>query len=770
MKKQITQRQGIICLILLMLLGTTVALTLWTEKQEKAEELENGVLQLTFSQESGLYEQELMLQLTAGRAESIYYTLDGTQPVPDSAMHYDPEEGITLECGEQEQVYTVKAVGYSGEAACTPVETRSYIVGNEVLERYQTPVLLVTGDPADLLDPESGVFQGENRELRGRANEKEIHVTLFDEGEEVLNQNAGLRIYGTWSRNMNQPSFRLYARSEYDEQNWFKYLFFDDSYNSEKLLTDKYKRVIVRNSGDDNGLAYLRNELALRLSREAGYPDTQCASPVCVYINGEYYGVYWFVTNYDDWYFENKYGAYDGEMVVLSGAINYVQAPGSQEENEAAYQVFQEYNEMYNSLAYYELDDENWEILNKKADVENFIQHFAIQNYFCNMDCLFNNFKVYRYVAPDGNYQEGTVFDGRYRLLLFDMDDTLNNFLPDDPVRSEVTVLSATERKYINVEHNALYGKILRRPEGREYYIRYSLSLLNYLLTPERTVPVMEEMHESHADELRYIFDETDLLEGNASGTPSGADYTFALNEVERIRQFLIDRPAVALEDIATAFEIDQTYELHITNEQQAEITVDFATFHDAEYRGTYFGEVPVILSAVPGSGYRFGYWLINGDVVEEEKVILQGDQVLEEGAIYAQCVLYPDETAGLMITAVKSRGTNDTIEVTNFGQESQRLSDYMMADEQDIEKAVRLPAVTVSQGESILLYCKNYTGAEALGKPGVGFNLKEGETLSLYQRKNGELLQSIILPQLGSKDGVYRMDVYSGEFREQIE
>lgn len=770
MIKRMTWRQGLLCLILLVLLGVIAAVTLQAEERQRLSEIQQGQLLLNFSHDSGIYEEGLQLQLTAGGAEDIYYTLDGTQPVlsDDSINHYDAGQGIVLECGEREQVYTVKAVGYAGEEACTPVYTKTYIIGSGALERYQTPVLCVTGDPADLLDPGSGIFQGENKELRGRENEKAVHVSLLDEGKEVLNQNAGLRIYGGGSRQKNQPSFRLYARSEYDEQNWFEYLFFQDSYNVDNSLTRKYKRVIVRNSGDDNGFAYLRNELSLRLAREAGFQDTQCASPVCVYINGEYYGVYWFVTNYDAWYFENKYGAYDGEMVVLSGAVHRVDYPEEGEENEAACRIWEEYSQLHASLAYADLnDDTNWKLLKEAVDVENFIQYAAIENYICNWDSLQNNFKTYRYDSPDGSYQEGTVFDGRYRFLLYDLDESLNNYGPEDIVRSDVNVLQTTERMNSYSEHNALFRNIMFRPEGREYYIRYYLSLLNYYFAEEKSVPAMEEMHRSHDRELRYLYNQTDLLEGNMGGMPEDADYDHALSELERIRQFLCDRPAVALEDLSAAFEISQTYELQIFNEQQANISVDFASFHDKEYRGTYFGEIPVVLTAASRPGYRFDHWLINGDVIQEETVTLLGDWVVD-GIIAIECVLYPEETAELMITAAKYKGTNDCVEVTNFGQESVSLSDYLLADRKDEEKTVRLPAVLVGPGESILLYCKNYTGAEALGRPGLGFNLKDGETLCLYRRKNSELIQAITLPELGSEEGVYRMDWYSGEFREE--
>lgn len=768
--KRLEKKQWIICGVLLACLMGIAVLAFWGEaflqKESEGEEKAKEGLQIEASSDGGFYEEAVLLKLRARGAEKIYYTLDGSLPTAENkeAYLYDTDSSIYLECGEREQVYHIKASAYGKNGEAGPVFSSAYIIGREAKERYEMPVLSVSGDPQELFGRREGIFTLENgnRELRGREYEREVQISLFDKkGNLVLNQKGGLRIAGAYSRNKNQPSFRLYARREYDEErNHFEYPFFDNQFNGENALISKFKRILVRNSGDDNGFSYVRSELATRLSLEAGFPDAPCSSPVCVYINGEYFGPYWFVTNYDDWYFERKYGAYDGQMVILEGEVSLVQG----EEDKISRELAEEYNQLHQMGAYEDLNREgNWKRLNEKMDVENFLQYMAIQNYTCNGDVLTNNFKTYRYYSPKGEYQENTVFDGRYRFLLYDMDETFNF-----GKTSAVEILSAEKRMTEEDYYNDLFRNLMTRPEAREYYIRYYLSLANYYFAGKQSVPLLEQMHQSHDRELEYLYNSTDLLKGNIN-MPEEADYSHALDQVKRIKSFLLERPEYARMDLTAAFGLKKEYTLEIINKNEASLSVDFARLHEKEYEGTYFAEVPVTVTASPKCGFRFDCFLVNGETVEEESIVIS-QEMIRNGRVTIECVTFPDEGEGLYITGIKSRGNNDFIELTNWGQEKVNLRDYRLSDSVEGEEghSASLPPLLLEPEESIIVYCKDYTGAEAIGQPGINFNLKKGEKLSLYG-KSGELLSEVTIPELGNKEGVYKKNRYTGEFYEML-
>ena len=158
---------------------------------------------------------------------------------------------------------------------------------------------------------------------------------------------------------------------------------------------------------------------------DAGFTDAPHATPVAVYLNDTYYGFYWLVNHFNETYYRETYGDYDGAMYTLTGVINELSVEESGDDETTA-SLVADYNEKIARFSTCDLNEEdNWAALNEFIDVENFLQYAAIQNYVCNMDALHNNFKVYRYVAAPGEeYRPNSFFDGKYFMtwtLVLDM-------------------------------------------------------------------------------------------------------------------------------------------------------------------------------------------------------------------------------------------------------------------------------------------------------------------------------------------------------------
>ncbi len=786
---------------------------------------------IDFSVESGFYTEGITVELQSAYGSELYYTLDGSVPEKGSEATLLYQAGIYLEAGETEQVYTIRAAAFENGTRVSDIVSRTYLCGTNAKSRYSTPVLVVTGSPDDFYNYEDGIMtHGKlddeyiaahpewseafaNKQIpvfgnlyqRGRAAEKEVAITLFDEdGNQILSQNGGFRVYGAISRMKNQPSFRLYARSEYDENNDFDYTFFEDQYTHEGTIQSEYKRIIVRNSGNDNGYGFIRSELATRIAKEAGFWDTPSSSPVCVYLNGQYYGVHWFITNFDDNYFTEAYGEYTGEMYVFEGQMNALEV-GEAEEDTAYIELAEGYNEFMEAFANADLNDEaNWQRLNEFMDVENFIQYIAIQHYLSNEDSLHNNFRVYRYYSPEGEYTEGTVFDGRFRFLLFDLDfafGLIQEWSYEEPEKYTLTV----NRMDGDQAYEKLFANILQREDCRQLYIQHTLSLMNYYYSEEYVKEALEEMHGSRAAELQYMIESTTLLSDNFPlmysnyyagymknaldemdekyvaemrsmmryinllednyAAPDVADMDYIAHQMFLIERYTSLRPDYVKEDLQAAFGEMTAYTLHVDNPNQAKITVDYASVTDGTFSGSYFAEVPVSVSAQPMLGCEFDYWLVNGDSVEERALAIEAEDI-QEGQVTLTCVCKPTENADLILAGVKAKN-GDFIEITNLSNESKNLGDYFLSDNTSDRKST-LPASIIKPGETVIIYCKNYSEVEALGKPVTNFNIKAGETIALY-RTNGELVDSVTVPLLGSDEGIWRKDCYTGEYREVI-
>lgn len=308
-------------------------------------------------------------------------------------------------------------------------------------------------------------------------------------------------------------------------------------------LAQKHKRLILRSGGTDNGFSFIRSELAGALAADAGFPDVMHAVPVTVYINGDYRGIYWLENTYDAQYFENRYGEYDGEFVVLEGSDK--QKNDSDKEAEQKY--VDEYNEKYSKFSTMDLTvDENYQELQQFIDVENYLKYSAIENYVGNFDWP-GNFKVYRYVSPEGGYIENTVFDGKYRYLLYDLDYAFGLLTLNDTTGFLAETLTMKDL----LGGTPLFAALMKREDCRQYFINYNCDLINGAMSAENVSGILMRMHSSRQEELRYMLEETALLEEKLwNWEPSIGSYNNVELNCDRIVKFATDRPRYVLWDM----------------------------------------------------------------------------------------------------------------------------------------------------------------------------------------------------------------------------
>ncbi len=783
--------QKLIFITFILIFACAVGLGAWIQQGTVSEAPEfSNTERLTLSAQNGFYDKSFIVYAQTSHAGDIYYTLDGSEPSKENAMSFlYGKEGIEILCEEKERVYNLKCRAFYEDGTVSDVLCRSFIVGNHILQRYDLPVLNVFGDPYEFYNYEDGIMvfgrldeefleanpyavewveektfpSFGNRYQTGREAEKPVYMTLFDkDGDVIAAQNCGFRIYGGYSRSKNQPSFRLYARSEYDLQNDFDYVFFENQYRGDdSTLLDKYQRLVVRNNGNDNGYAFIRNELSTRLAIDAGFPDVQASRPICVYLNGEYYGILWLMANFDDEYFEQTYGEYTGEMYIFEGAVHDLEV--SDDEEEAYKNIAEEYEEKQDFFAKCDLNNqENWAALNDFLDVENYLQYMAIQHYIANNDTLTNNYRIYRYYDESGNYTEDTVFEGRFRFLLFDLDYSFGLTEQAHYVESLRADLT-NERVNSDLPEHKLFANIMSRKDCRDIYIRYFLSDMNYYYSESYVTPILQEMHEERYHELEYAISQGLYLENFCA--PDVNDMENVEAELEVMYTFMSERPSNAFYDLVKAFGAFTPYSLILQNNTQAMVSIDYADVTMESFSGIYLLELPPVLTVTPQAGWKFSHWLVNGEQVLSKELVIE-EHMVQEYVANISCVCVPDESADLKITAVKPKGGEDYIEVTNYSQQVINLGNYTLSDSGG-ERVSKLPAIFLAPLESRIIYCKNYTGFEALGQPGVNFNIRAGETISLY--KDGQNIDNVLIYDLGSENNILKMNKYTRQFREIV-
>lgn len=739
---------------------------------------------LGISADSGFYAEDLWVTISAPREAKVYYTLDCEEPTPESGLLY--EEEISFRAEEEEQLYVLRVKGYYEDGTESEVYTRNYFCGSNIADRYHSLVLSMVGEPEMLFGYEEGIlvpgarydaFMKEhpdihpgadvqaNYTMRGREAEREVFLEMFDEGGQTLfTQMGGVRVVGEMSRRNHHKHLRLYARREYDEKNEFSYDLFDDLYSLEDgTLGQEYKRLLLKNSGQDYAYGFVRGELVGRLADQAGFPDTQHVRPVCVFINGIYYGSYWLTSNYDGQYFENRYGAYDGEFVILEGGDRKKRA--SDETDQEEVRQVEEFNAMYAKLSEMDLtDDVNYRELQEFLDVENYLQYFAIENYVGNFDWPQTNVRTYRYVAGESGYQEDSVFDGRYRMLLYDIDYGFGLAFYYGTLGTLVNKMTLDKILY---DSSPLFAALMQREDCREYFTSYTLDLMNGVMQAENVAKQVDALHASHREELARMYEVEGLIGGELLG-----DVVLEMGTVEshiqQIKVYAQERPQYVCQDIYENLGYGQQYKMTIVSESDlSSVKINTVYCGNNTFSGTYLKELPVTLTPCLGPNEVFDCWMVDGVKHQEQELVLQGEDIPGD-ALEVRLVTTELATPLLQIAAVASRGQEDYVTLVNLSTQDISTKGYYLSDNEDSYQYA-LPVIILKPGESVRFVGKDNDSAESLGEFVLNFNLKEGETLSLTYMS--EIVDQVTLPKL-SRDGVYVKDfqkkVYIEQKREQ--
>lgn len=736
--------------------------------------------EIRISAQSGFYNEDIQITAQLGQEGIVFYTMDGSCPASEEGgSTYRYREPILLSAGEEESVEVCRFKAVFDDGTESEVVTNTYFMGKDIWNRYDTMIISLAAEYDDLYGEERGIFvegklradwlaehPGEevdadtpaNYNMRGRESERNVHIEIFErDGSRVISQNGGIRISGGFTRWSEQKSFKLYARKEYDEQNnRFRFPLLDDMRTLDGgTIIGKYKTIKIRNTGNDRLEAFIRDELGLTLAGMAGFLDTQSVRPVSAYINGVYQGLYWMHSTYDEEYFEERYGDYDGEMVLIGDGerdmITY-----SNDETSNYYAA--EYSEMYEKYSALDLtNDKIYEELSDYIDVENYLQYYALEIYMANRDWPYNNLKAYRYVANDeAGYIDHSVFDGRYRYLLYDVDSTMGagtireNLNPD---QSFETIALIEERDYA-----PLLLALLQREDCRNYFISYVCDLLNGAFSPENVDRVLADMHRLRENEMGEYIEESirnpDLLD-------IGAIYLEM--QMDCIRAWAETAPESMLEGMRQKWQLGDIYTVNLFLAENEGVQINGITVTEPQFSGRYLTGCATRLKPVLPLGKKFSYWEINGEVYTEEEILIDADMLID-GTLNA--VLYSEEIGpGLALSEIKAKGKEDYIILTNFSDREVNTRGYCIMDGEKTSHMNYLEETTLAPGESILIGCKDYNGSDAFMK--VNFNIKKDEEVMLSYGGSG-IIERVLIPDLGTEQGVYRKDMITGEWKEE--
>ena len=555
---------------------------------QKMEEADDIIV----SQEDSFCAGDLVLELSNAGSYPIYYTLDGSIPGFESGFYEDP---LVFMSTDEVQSCVLRARSYdesTGEWGDLFTRTYFYADSMERLEnRFSTYIVCLTSDPYNLYDYEYGIMvegkirdeyvnspeyisgkltQPANFTQQGREWERDAFVEILSpDGERLIAQDAGMRIFGHASRQYYYKSFKLYARKAYGNDT-FAYPFFEDNtHGADQKVQDAYKRLVVRAHGFDKSVTLFREELFQTLCSQIEGIDSKSVAPASVWLNGGYYNFEWLQEVYDDTYMEENYGLmqegdYYQKLALRANKLTLSiskgkTGSGDEDEEETVgtedaepvveitdrtpeeEQAAKDYHKMAEYAEKDLTDDETFAELEQLTDIDNMLQYFAIETYIANWDWPLNNIKLYRYYSQNNVYGTGRQ-DGRWRYLYYDMEAGFNiyNEEPEDWLDIETVM-----------EQNPLFGAVMKRPDMQEKFAKYMDLCIKEYFTEDRVRAAVEKLCGERDGELAESFAYKHSIDET---------YTMDMEEVERNKEVIYDfvekRPEMMRQQIQELFGI----------------------------------------------------------------------------------------------------------------------------------------------------------------------------------------------------------------------
>ena len=443
--------------------------SLWSTAQTEA---------VVFSNPGGFYDHSFYLTLSCQNPEHhIRYTTNGNAPTDKSALydtplfldgklyskadiykiHISPEDLVFIPDSVRHAIVIRAAVFDSSGKQVSETGTNTYLIHDLGCNTSSLAVLSICADSLDLFDYETGIMvpgamyeashpdSPGNYYQKGRDWERPVNLEFYEPDNNGINQPCGLRTHGNLSRRSPAKGMKFYAREEYGKDRFEHAFFGSETIDSFKHLVVKPFAIYWPHSGAQD---YFCCTLALQLQLSAPH-----CRPLLVYLNGEYWGLYFLQEKMDEQFLEDHYGVDANHCNIIGDWKGEVEHGNGRN-----------FKQMMKWLKKADLSNES--DFNRACDlidVDNFVDYMVFQTFVGNWDWPGNNMRC---------WQEN---DGPWRWLFFDGDATILQH--DFDVFANAAIYSPPSTWSNYPEATLLFGKLLENDQFKATFKTRALEL-----------------------------------------------------------------------------------------------------------------------------------------------------------------------------------------------------------------------------------------------------------------------------------------------------
>ena len=400
--------------------------------------------------------------------QTLRYTTNGSEPTSSSPVFSDFSIKNTT---------VIKLKAFSDGLLPSETVTATYVVGSHDID-----FVSLTADPDDLFSDARGILAngpgyGGNFPYPGANFWKDWERKCTFEyytasGAQALCFDAGVKVFGQYSRAYDQKSLAIHLRDKYGK-NEITYPFFKD--NDVTTLS----HLVLRAGGQDQKQTRIRDAFCAQVMKGHTTLAIMDWTPVALYINGQYWGFYDLREKINEDYFASHEGLDIDGMTIIKGDSRVI--TGTNTEIKALYAYVKSHDLSQSA---------NYEYVCSVMDVDNFIDYLITEIFFGNGDT--GNKKCYK------------AKNGKWRWVMFDFDMAMRSETTwGDRFNTIEMLFNPGGHGSNNGFTTCLQTNLIKNSEFRNKFLTRYAELLNTVFMPENMKAVLKTMTDRIDSEMK---------------------------------------------------------------------------------------------------------------------------------------------------------------------------------------------------------------------------------------------------------------------------